>query len=194
MDKFLKIASKFEIEGTIEEIKPLGPGFINDTFIVKTVELQKPVSVVPSLAGSFTVYMCIEGEAALKMNDNASYMIAKGETILVPASMDDFTLVPVNGTALLLEITMPQLAEEPDTYLNYDEPEDEAHGSYKDTVPAEDDDDDDVIYADSNVELVGSTEEVLEAGFVIDEDGPEDIMDVFDGAEADDDTYDAYED
>lgn len=103
-------------------------------FIVKTVELQKSVSVVPSLAGSFTVYMCIEGEAALKMNDNTSYMISKGETILVPASMDDFTLVPANGTALLLEITMPQLAEEPDTYLNYDEPEDEAHGSYKDPV------------------------------------------------------------
>ncbi|MBR5183596.1 MAG: class I mannose-6-phosphate isomerase [Bacteroidales bacterium] len=103
-------------------------------FIVKTVELQKPVSVVPSLAGSFTVYMCIEGEAALKMNDNSSYMVSKGETILVPASMDDFTLVPVNGTALLLEITMPQLTDEPDTYLNYDEPEDEAHGSYKDSV------------------------------------------------------------
>ena len=78
--------------------------------------------------------MCIEGEAALKMNDNTSYMISKGETILVPASMDDFTLVPVNGSALLLEITMPQLADEPDTYLNYDEPEDEAHGSYKDSV------------------------------------------------------------
>ena len=112
-------------------------------FIVKTVELQKPVSVVPSLAGSFTVYMCIEGEAALKMNDNSSYMLSKGETILVPASMDDFTLVPVNGTALLLEITMPQLAEEPDTYLNYDEPEDEAHGSYKDCSYDEEDYDDD---------------------------------------------------
>ena len=41
MDKFLKIASKFEIEGTIEEIKPLGPGFINDTFVVKTAEGKK---------------------------------------------------------------------------------------------------------------------------------------------------------
>ena len=41
MDKFLNIASKFEIEGTIQEIKPLGPGFINDTFIVKTAEGKK---------------------------------------------------------------------------------------------------------------------------------------------------------
>ena len=30
------IAQKFETAGNITEIKPLGPGFINDTFIVKT--------------------------------------------------------------------------------------------------------------------------------------------------------------
>ena len=53
----------------------------------------------------------------------------------------------------------------------------------------EDDDDDDVVYADNEIELVGTTEEVLEAGFVIDEDGPEDIMNVFDDAEADADAY-----
>ena len=41
MDKHLNIASKFEIKGTIQEIKPLGPGFINDTFIVKTLEGPK---------------------------------------------------------------------------------------------------------------------------------------------------------
>lgn len=32
------IAGKFAIEGTIERIRPLGPGFINDTFIVETNE------------------------------------------------------------------------------------------------------------------------------------------------------------
>ena len=41
MDKHLTIASKFEIEGTVTEITPLGPGFINDTFIVKTEEGSK---------------------------------------------------------------------------------------------------------------------------------------------------------
>ena len=41
MEKYLAIASKFEIDGTITEIKPLGPGFINDTFIVKTQEGPK---------------------------------------------------------------------------------------------------------------------------------------------------------
>ena len=41
MEKYLAIASKFQIAGTITEIKPLGPGFINDTFIVKTQEGPK---------------------------------------------------------------------------------------------------------------------------------------------------------
>ena len=38
MEKYLQIASRFEISGTIKEIRPLGPGFINDTFVVKTLE------------------------------------------------------------------------------------------------------------------------------------------------------------
>ena len=34
--KLLKIANQFALEGAIAEIKPLGEGFINDTFVVKT--------------------------------------------------------------------------------------------------------------------------------------------------------------
>jgi len=38
MDRNLNyIASKFQVEGNIENIRPLGEGFINDTFFVKTV-------------------------------------------------------------------------------------------------------------------------------------------------------------
>ena len=57
----------------------------------------------------------------------------------------------------------------------------------------DEDDDDEIVYsADSEQEtVVGSADEVLEAGFVIDEDGPEDIMDVFDGME--DSNADNYE-
>lgn len=36
-DQLLEIAGKFDIAGRIGEIKPLGPGFINDTLIVKTL-------------------------------------------------------------------------------------------------------------------------------------------------------------
>ena len=57
----------------------------------------------------------------------------------------------------------------------------------------DEDEDDEIIYTgDHETELVvGSANEVLDAGFVIDEDSPEDIMDVF-GDDADD--ADAYED
>lgn len=34
--ELIQIASQFSIEGTISEVKPLGEGFINDTFIIKT--------------------------------------------------------------------------------------------------------------------------------------------------------------
>jgi len=54
----------------------------------------------------------------------------------------------------------------------------------------DEDEDEDIIYTEHHAQLIGSTEEVLEAGFVIDEDGPEDIMSVFDDADSDADAYD----
>ena len=56
----------------------------------------------------------------------------------------------------------------------------------------DEEDDDEIVYsADSDSDVVvGDTQEVLDSGFVIDEDGPEDIMDVFgDLDSADTDTY-----
>ena len=35
-ERLLNIATQFELEGTIAEIKPLGEGFINDTFVIHT--------------------------------------------------------------------------------------------------------------------------------------------------------------
>ena len=53
----------------------------------------------------------------------------------------------------------------------------------------EEEDDDDIIYTEHEAELVATADEVLSSGFVIDEDSPEDIMDVFGDAQADTDTY-----
>ena len=57
----------------------------------------------------------------------------------------------------------------------------------------EEDDDEDVVYtsgSDNEDVVVGDTNEVLDAGFVIDEDGPEDIMNVFsDLDESDPETF-----
>ena len=53
----------------------------------------------------------------------------------------------------------------------------------------DEDDDEELIYASEvGTSLVGSADEVLDSGFVIDEDSPEDIMNVFgssDDADAD---------
>ena len=56
----------------------------------------------------------------------------------------------------------------------------------------EEEEDDEIIYTPEHESelVVGSTNEVLDAGFVIDEDSPEDIMDVFgDLSDADTDSY-----
>lgn len=110
-------------------------------FIVKTVDPATAERVVPSITGSFIVYLCLQGSASLKMNDGTVYSVKEGETIFIPASMEDFTLVADKENTLLLEASMPQLSDDPDLYLNYDEPEDEAHGSYKDSSYDEYDDD-----------------------------------------------------
>ena len=141
--------SKFEKEKYYFQ-QVTGSQVIVDTsnFIVKKIELKEPERVVPSLNGSFLVYVCMEGKAAIKLSDGTSYMLSKGETIFIPASMEDFVLAPVEGTPDILEVRMPQIADEPDSYLNYDEPEDEAHGSYKEASYSdeeiEDDQEDDI--------------------------------------------------
>ena len=55
----------------------------------------------------------------------------------------------------------------------------------------DEDEDDEIVYTGEHEQelVVGSADEVLDAGFVIDEDSPEDIMDVF-GAADDGDDYD----
>ena len=51
----------------------------------------------------------------------------------------------------------------------------------------DEDEEDEIIYtSEANETVVGSANEVLDAGFVIDEDSPEDIMDVFGGMEESD--------
>ena len=51
----------------------------------------------------------------------------------------------------------------------------------------DEDEDEDVIYtSEAHEEIVTDTEEVLGSGFVIDEDSPEDIMDVFGNLDAED--------
>ena len=56
----------------------------------------------------------------------------------------------------------------------------------------DEDEDDEIVYTGPETDMVVDADEVLDNGFIIDEDGPEDIMDVF--GDGDDSDADAYED
>jgi len=55
---------------------------------------------VSKSATSFTVYMCTDGDFQIEYN-HIQYQYSKGDTILIPAAMNDFSLT---GNATLLEI------------------------------------------------------------------------------------------
>lgn len=50
---------------------------------------------------SFVIYMCMDGAAELTYNENETIQITKGETILVPATVDHIKIAPSPKTKLL---------------------------------------------------------------------------------------------
>ena len=116
-------------------------------FSVSKIALTDPLHIYTDKFESFIVYICLEGAASVqvpsvKENGEAcmeNYEFSKGETILVPADMPDFFLVPRDRDTLLLEaVTRP--VEEVDGYID---PETEAFLENEDYEGAEDEMDDD---------------------------------------------------
>ena len=109
--------------------------------------------------------------------DAVAEAIVKGENIPKPGVPESFKVLVKELQALCLDI---RVLDEQGNEIEL----------------REDDDDDDVIYTSGDNEevVVGDTNEVLDSGFVIDEDGPEDIMDVvfsdLDNDDADPETSD----
>lgn len=96
-------------------------------FNVTKLNLKDALHVYTEQFESYIVYMCIEGAASIQVPsvkaNGESYMenyeFAKGETILVPADMEDFYLVPRDRSTVLLEaVTRP--AEYVDDYIDPD--------------------------------------------------------------------------
>ena len=94
-------------------------------FNVSKIKLTDPLHIYTEKFESFIVYICLEGAASIqvpsvKENGEAymeNYEFKKGETIMVPADMPDFFLVPRDTETLLLEaVTRP--AEEVDGYID----------------------------------------------------------------------------
>lgn len=99
-------------------------------FNVTKLNLTDPLHIYMDKFESFIVYICLEGAASVQVpsvKENGeqfmeNYEFSKGETILVPADMPDFYLVPRDPSTMLLEaVTRP--AEAVDEYID---PETEA--------------------------------------------------------------------
>ena len=94
-------------------------------FNVTKVRLSDPLHIYTDRFESFIIYICIEGAASIQVpSENQdgeacmeNYEFSKGETILIPADMPDFFLVPRDRSTILLEaVTRP--VQEEDDYID----------------------------------------------------------------------------
>lgn len=94
-------------------------------FTVSQLNLADPLHIYTEKFGSFIIYVCIEGAASIQVPsvkpggeafmDN--YEFSKGETILIPAEMPDFYLLPRDRSTVLLE-AVTRVQEELDEYID----------------------------------------------------------------------------
>ncbi|MCD8206855.1 MAG: class I mannose-6-phosphate isomerase [Bacteroidales bacterium] len=93
-------------------------------FTVNRVDVHSPLKVSTENSGSFIIYICIEGEAVIQVpslsgTDEEKTPLHKGDTVLVPADVAEFTILPTaEGTVLLEALLEP--VEEIDDYINPD--------------------------------------------------------------------------
>ena len=114
-------------------------------FTVNRIDLRNGVHILSENSDSFIIYTCIEGEAELQFREQqdpsgrsasnpaptpddtsvSRCILHTGETVLVPAEVDDFFLVPRRNGTVIIETFIEHL-EEKDSYtgliLQRDEP------------------------------------------------------------------------
>ena len=101
-------------------------------FSISKIMLKDPLHVFAAKADSFSIYTCLEGEASIQVPDEhnrmESYVLSAGSTMLVPAEIEDFYLVPRQSGTILIETFLEDI-ETPDPYIDPDAeeklPEDE---------------------------------------------------------------------
>jgi mannose-6-phosphate isomerase len=69
-------------------------------FVTNLVDINQPLTRNLSSNDSFVIYVCVGGSVAVQC-DKHSETITKGETILIPAAIADFTLLPSPEAKLL---------------------------------------------------------------------------------------------
>jgi len=119
-------------------------------FTVTRLKLSDPLHIYAEKFNSFLIYLCLEGEASIQVpseKENGekcmdNYVIAAGETVLVPSDVTDFFLVPRDRGTILLE-SMVEKREDPDPYINAEAepylPDEDYEGNDKDGCCEDDD-------------------------------------------------------
>lgn len=96
-------------------------------FTVNEMKVSTPLQISKEKFNGFIIYMCIEGGASIQVSvpdgkggkTTESTEVHKGDTVLVPADMPDFFIVPMERDTLLVE-AMVERQEEVDSYINPD--------------------------------------------------------------------------
>lgn len=96
-------------------------------FTATLLHVTDPLHIYTGQFGSFIIYVCIQGEASIQVpsaDGNGekcmdSYVLKKGETVLIPADMPDFFIVPADRDTLLIE-AMIEKREDMDDYIDPD--------------------------------------------------------------------------
>lgn len=70
-------------------------------FTTNIISIDREINMDNTDKDSFVIYMCVKGEADFKFEGIETEKIKRGETILIPASLNQFILDPIKHTELL---------------------------------------------------------------------------------------------
>lgn len=84
-------------------------------FSVNPLNLIAPVKVSTGKFDSFIIYYSIAGDASIEAGGE-TFTLKQGNILLVPSDVEEFTLVPNDGKASIIEILMPH-RDDPDSYV-----------------------------------------------------------------------------
>ena len=91
-------------------------------FTVTRIDLNDPLRINSGESGSFTIYTCISGEASIRLkagDDAEKWSLSAGETVLMPAEIEEFFVVPMMRGTVLVETIIEPVPEE-DGYIDPD--------------------------------------------------------------------------
>jgi len=71
-----------------------------DYFTTNIIQIDKPINLNYATLDSFVVYMCMEGDMLI-ISEGEKLKVSKGDTILIPASLNELVLIPENKVTLL---------------------------------------------------------------------------------------------